>query len=96
MASLIAAAAIGFRAAIAAIAWSAVPNFIMPERVFEQIVRGSIQAGSAVFWCWVTMALAGYCRIDSGWLERLGRLLGIVWITVALLFAYVYPSGFGV
>jgi hypothetical protein len=92
MAGFIAVVALGLRAAVIATYWVAAPNAIKLERLYGPIVDGSIQTGAAVFWCWVTMALGGRWRGESGWVDRLGRLIGVAWITFALLFAYVYST----
>jgi hypothetical protein len=59
---------------------------------------GSIVAGSAVLWCWVTLALSGRWRPARGWLDRLGRVLGCCWLVLWLVYAVAnfrlfYPLG---
>ena len=95
MACLIATVAIGLSAAFGAIGW------VMEDQrddAMEWLAVQSLavppQAGAAVFWCWVTMALSGRWRPEPTWLDRLCRLLGLAWLTMALLFTYAYRSVF--
>lgn len=34
---------------------------------------------------WITLLISGRWRAESGWIDRLGRLLGLVWICPLLL-----------
>jgi hypothetical protein len=47
---------------------------------------GTLLAGSAVLSCWLTMALAGRWRPERSWIDRAGRLLGVVWVGMLSLF----------
>jgi hypothetical protein len=58
------------------------------------LMIGPAQTGAAVFWCWTTMALSGRWRSDSDWLERLGRIIGLLWIEVGVVFSYAVFSRF--
>src|SRR5262249_36756626 len=95
MACLIATVAIGLSAAFGAIGW------VMEDQRDDAIEWLAVQSlavppqpGAAVFWCWVTMALSGRWRPEPTWLDRLCRLLGLAWLTMALLFTYAYRSVF--
>ncbi|WP_165068121.1 hypothetical protein [Paludisphaera rhizosphaerae] len=39
-------------------------------------------AGWAVAASWLTLALVGRWRSEAGWIDRLGRVLGVVWIMI--------------
>ena len=43
------------------------------------------EAASAVFWCWVTLALCRRWRAEPTWIDRAGRALGVVWILVGVV-----------
>lgn len=59
------------------------------QRLFGAVIFGSLQAGAAVLWCWVTMALCGRRAPEPTWLDRLGRLIGAAWVAVAMIHGYV-------
>ena len=89
MACLIATTAIGLTAAVSLIARvTAGETYNDLAWLDWQVMIGSIQTGMAVFWCWATMSLSGRWRPESSWIDRLSRLLGLFWLTVALGFAY--------
>jgi hypothetical protein len=95
MACLIATVAIGFTAAISGVArMTGGETFNDLAWLGWQIMIGSIQTGVAVFWCWVTMSLSGRWRPESSGIDRLGRLLGLIWLAVALNFAYANLTKF--
>lgn len=59
-----------------------------------QIMIGSIAVGVAIFWCWATLLLSGRWRSEPSWVDRLGRLLGGLWLVVTLIYAYANLSTF--
>ncbi len=48
----------------------------------------SLLGGFAVLIAWGTLALAGRWRAEPTWLDRLGRLVGLAWIAMALAACY--------
>ncbi|MHC5539965.1 hypothetical protein ACYOEI_17230 [Singulisphaera rosea] len=44
------------------------------------LYRDSVAIGAAVAGAWLSRAIAGIRRPDPSWIDRLGRLLGVVWI----------------
>jgi hypothetical protein len=58
--------------------------------VFPMLLMfGTLQAGAAVFWTWVAMALSRRWRAERSWTDRLGRLLGLLWMVLASLEGYL-------
>ncbi|MFO0887763.1 MAG: hypothetical protein U0790_01310 [Isosphaeraceae bacterium] len=55
------------------LSWWAMACFALPRA-----------AGLAVAVSWLTLALCGRWRPDRGWLDRLGRLLGVCWIVLGV------------
>jgi hypothetical protein len=45
--------------------------------------------GFAVIGAWVLLALSGRRRPDPGWIDRLGRLLGVAWVALSLVVAFI-------
>ncbi len=41
-------------------------------------------AGYSVAVCWLVLSLGGRWRANAGWIDRLGQLLGICWMALAL------------
>jgi hypothetical protein len=56
------------------------------------VLIGTSQAGVAVLWCWLTMALSGRWRPEPSWIDRAGRLLGAAWIAMLPLSGYAVIS----
>jgi len=50
------------------------------------------QTGGGVLIAWITLASAGCWKAEPSWIDRSGRLLGVVWITafVANRFAWLW------
>jgi hypothetical protein len=55
----------------------------------------SVQIGSAVLAGWTLLAVSGLGRVRSGWLDRVGQLIGLVWVTMlpANLVHFFWYSG---
>jgi hypothetical protein len=53
---------------------------------------GSILAGAMILGGWIAMAVGGRWRPEPDWLDRFGRLLGVIWVVTGLLGLY-YLSG---
>lgn len=49
---------------------------------------GAVLAGFAVLVAWATQLLVGRWRAESTWLDRSGRILGVVWVALGLVVAY--------
>jgi hypothetical protein len=47
---------------------------------YQSLVFLTISAGSAVASCWTILLIGGRWRPDPGWGDRVGRVLGIVWL----------------
>jgi hypothetical protein len=60
-------------------------------RLLVLVVFGATYAGAAVFWTWAAMAVSGRWRPSPSWTDRLGRVLGVAWILLGLIYA---SSGF--
>jgi hypothetical protein len=43
------------------------------------------QVSFAVVGGWVTLALSGRWRSEPGWIDRIGRILGVIWIGITAL-----------
>jgi hypothetical protein len=59
-------------------------------------IYGMLALSSAVLLAWAALALAGWWRPEPGWIDRLGRALGIGWcllipIYLALIVVFVGP-----
>jgi hypothetical protein len=53
------------------------------EDIIEQcFLAVSVLAGLAVAACWITMVLLGAWRPEAWWADRIGRLLGMAWISI--------------
>jgi hypothetical protein len=95
MACLIATAAIALTAVVSVIARvTSSETYNHLSWLSWQVMIGSIQTGMAVFWCWATMLLSGRRRPESNWIDRLSRLLGLIWLAVAMVFAYANLTKF--
>jgi hypothetical protein len=60
-----------------------------PERLIFALRSGDLgwlgwHAGSAVAGVWMIMALGRFARREPGWVDWLGRILGIVWVVLWL------------
>ena len=60
----------------------------------EFTVLGSVLAGFAVVVAWATMILVGRWRPEPTWLDRLGRLVGVAWMGMALAGWFAIRTGF--
>jgi amino acid transporter len=60
-------------------------------QVFASV--GSALGGFAVAIAWGTLALVRRWRPEAGWVDRLGRLVGVGWIVMAVLGAHQLRSG---
>jgi hypothetical protein len=49
---------------------------------------GGLLGGFAVLIAWATLAISGRWRAEPSWLDRLGRLVGLAWIALALMVCY--------
>ena len=59
--------------------------------ILDYSESSSALAGSAIIGSWLTLGLSGTWRAEPGWIDRLGRGLGIVWVVLMLfLFAWLY------
>ena len=50
-------------------------------------------AGNAVAAVWIVMGLSGTGRAEPSWIDRAGRALGIYWITISVLFGWIFYAG---
>ena len=51
-------------------------------------------AGFSVATSWITLALSGRCRTEQSWIDRLGRALGVVWISSLAVWVAYSCAGF--
>jgi hypothetical protein len=64
--------------------------FILPNTGFtagwiERMVWGSSvssQIGAAVLAGWALLLVSGRCRLRAGWLDRIGQVLGVIWVAM--------------
>jgi hypothetical protein len=56
-----------------------------------QMAAFSAPCGWTVAAIWLLLALSGRWRPEPSWIDRLGRLLGVVWIACAILVAVPVP-----
>lgn len=49
----------------------------------------AIEVGTATLWAWITLALLGRWRPEPTWLDRFGRFIGISWILIAGVAAFI-------
>ncbi len=67
------------------------------EAVFEELMNYpniDIDIGLGVLVAWTTLAISGCWRPSSCWIDRLGRALGLAWITVNIVVRardFVFP-----
>lgn len=54
----------------------------------------AVFGGFAVASCWATLAVGRRWRAEAGWGDRLGRLVGVGWIAMALAVAYEWRRGY--
>ena len=59
----------------------------------EFAVFGSVLGGFAVVVAWSTLVLVGRWRLEPTWLDRLGRLIGVAWVGMALAGWFVIRAG---
>jgi hypothetical protein len=55
-------------------------NAWLDRAVWSEVV--SAQIGSAVLADWTMLAISRRCRVRAGWLDRVGQLIGLVWIAM--------------
>jgi hypothetical protein len=48
--------------------------------------------GAAVLGAWSALAATGQWRTDRTWIDRLGRLLGLIWIALFVIYLYGYAG----
>ena len=78
----------------------------LPEVMAALIARDQIHLSPLINWlsapdffvpsivaAWITLAVCGGWRVEAGWIDRLGRLLGSFWI-VAWLYSQVLETFF--
>ncbi len=55
----------------------------------------SAQIGAAVLAGWAVLAFSGLCRVRSGWLDRVGQIMGLIWVAMlpANLVHFFWNSG---
>ena len=55
----------------------------------------SSQIGAAVLAGWAILAASGRCRIRAGWLDRVGQVMGLIWVAMipANLVHFFWYSG---
>jgi len=49
--------------------------------------------GFAVAAAWITLAMTGRCRPASDWVDRLGRVIGWIWVLLIPLFTWMIGRG---
>lgn len=88
MASFMASAVIGLTLAVGFATWTFVESISLDfmKLIFGTISFGSLLVGMAVLWSWTTMGICGRWGPEPTWLDRLGRLLGTLWIAIAILY----------
>jgi len=52
----------------------------LDRMVWAELVASQI--GAAVFAGWAVLAAGGRCRLRAGWLEQVGRGIGLVWVAM--------------
>lgn len=52
------------------------------------LYRDSVAIGAAIAGAWLSRAFAGLRRPDPSWIDRLGRLLGVVWVLYFLAISW--------
>jgi hypothetical protein len=50
-------------------------------------------SGGAVAAVWIVMRLSGAWRAEPSWIDRAGRGLGIYWVTISVLFGWIFYTG---
>ena len=50
-------------------------------------------AGNAVAAVWFVMWLSGTWRSEPSWIDRAGRALGVYWVTISVLFGWIFYAG---
>ncbi len=58
------------------------------------LVLGSSACGFAVAVSWMTLVLVGRWRPERGWIDRMGRVLGLYWMSLAPVEAMFLASAF--
>lgn len=55
----------------------------------------SSQIGAAVLAGWALLGVSGRCRLRAGWLDRVGQVIGLVWVAMipANVFHFFWYSG---
>jgi hypothetical protein len=55
----------------------------------------SSQVGAAVLAGWALLVASGRCRIRAGWLDRVGQVIGLIWVAMlpANLLHFFWHSG---
>jgi hypothetical protein len=80
---LVAAILVLFTPAVGIVASRTVPYSYLS--VYASLLFGSIHAGAGAASCWTTLLLWRRWRPEPTWLDRLGRLIGAAWMSIAVL-----------
>ncbi len=51
----------------------------------KRLANEAVRAGYVVAVTWLTLAITGRRRPEPGWIDRLGRILGVYWIVLVLM-----------
>jgi hypothetical protein len=74
------------------LAWPSiwVPGGPSPQANEETCLLGGFLAGTGVLWAWAAMWVCGVWHARPTWVDRLGRLTGVGWVTIgAISAAYI-------
>ena len=61
------------------------PNTADPDHWIEGMVWGTVvssQIGAAVLAGWALLVVSKRCRSRAGWLDRVGQVLGLIWVAM--------------
>jgi hypothetical protein len=61
-------------------------SMYQPDTSFKPLFYNSEAMASAVLGAWLLLWLGGLGRAEPGWIDRMGRTIGVLWIARPLLF----------
>src|SRR5262249_30562253 len=64
---------------VLAIPWTSAPDYF-----FLQIAPSTVPIACAILAAWLILAVTGMRRPEPTWIDRTGRILGVLWIAAAI------------